>query len=388
MSLADAVRRFVRPGMTVHVGYSDARPNAAQIEMVRQFAGKNTGITLVTAGSVGVQHALLATGVVNRLITSFAGENYPAPAPSPILQSALKSGAVTIENWSLWSLIARLVGGALGTPFFPVRSLRGSDMEKEHLGKRFAVLADPFGSNDGVGVVKSLRPDVVLMQAVAADRFGNIVMSAPYGETLWGALAAKDGVIACVERIVDTSLLQTYNGLVKIPGHVVKAVCHVPLGSHPYGLYNPGLPGVSGYVEDHEFMVALQETCRDPQRFRAWIEEWILDTADHRAYLRKLGDDRVFSLLGKGHESSWELEATPEWLEMNQPRVWRGRDDGRRFGAQDGRSHPQRGPSDRTGGRRLLEPRRVACVHAPDRERLRRGADGRNRNVRVFAQTG
>ena len=319
MSMAEAVRRFVRPGMMVHIGYSDARPNAVMMEMVRQFAGKNPRFTIVTAGLVSLQHALIATGCIERILVTLAGENYPAAGPSPIFQAAVKSGAVKLENWSLWSLIARLVGGALGVPFFPVRSLRGSDMEKEHLGKSFAVVADPFNPGESTGVVASLRPDLVLMQGVAADPYGNLVMSAPYGETFWGALAAKEGVIACVERIVDTKFLQAHNALVKIPGNVVKAVCHVPLGSHPYGLYNPGLPGVSGYVEDYKFIVELQKICRKPEAFQKWIEEWILGTEDHQAFLAKLGEERVFSLLGMGQETAWELEASPKWLEMAHP---------------------------------------------------------------------
>ena len=319
MSMAEAVRRFVRPGMMVHIGYSDARPNAVMMEMVRQFAGRNPGFTIVTAGLVSLQHALIATGCIERILVTLAGENYPAAGPSPIFQAAVKSGAVKLENWSLWSLIARLVGGALGVPFFPVRSLRGSDMEKEHLGKSFAVVADPFNPGESTGVVASLRPDLVLMQGVAADPYGNLVMSAPYGETFWGALAAKEGVIACVERIVDTKFLQAHNALVKIPGHVVKAVCHVPLGSHPYGLYNPGLPGVSGYVEDYKFIVELQKICRKPEAFQKWIEEWILGTEDHQAFLAKLGEERVFYLLGMGQETAWELEASPKWLEMAHP---------------------------------------------------------------------
>jgi acyl CoA:acetate/3-ketoacid CoA transferase alpha subunit/acyl CoA:acetate/3-ketoacid CoA transferase beta subunit len=319
MPLSDAVHRYLRPGMTVHVGYSTARPNAAQIEMVRQFAGTDSPFTLVTAGLASVQHALIASGVVNHVIAAFAGENYPAPAPNPIFQEAIRSGKVTIENWSLWSLIARLVGGALGTSFFPVHSLKGSGMEKEHLGKRFFLLPDPLHPGETVGVVASLRPDVTLVQGVAADPYGNVVMSAPYGETSWGSLAAKEGVIACVERIVDTKFLQAHSALVKIPGHVVKAVCHVPLGSHPYGLYNPGLPGISGHVEDHDFIVELQQVCRKPERFQEWIDEWIHGTADHRAYLGKLGRERVFTLMGKGQETAWELEASPDWLATNDP---------------------------------------------------------------------
>jgi len=319
MSLGEAIRRFVKPEMTIHVGYSDARPNAAMMEMVRQFAGKDPRFTITTAGLISVQHSLIAKGMISCLHYAFAGENYPSPSPSPILQAAIRSGAVRIEHWSLWSLIARLVAGALGVPFFPTHSLRGTDMEREHLGKSFALVPDPFHPGESIGAVAALRPDVVLMQAVAADPYGNVVMSAPYGETFWGALAAKVGVIACVERVVDTKLLQAHNGLVKIPGHTVKAVCHVPLGSHPYGLYNPGLPGVSGYVEDYDFIVALQETCRKPERFQQWIDEWILGTADHRAYLAKLGEERVFALLGKGQETAWQLEAAPEWLAMADP---------------------------------------------------------------------
>lgn len=122
-----------------------------------------------------------------------------------------------------------------------------------------------------------------------------------------------------MERIVDTKFLQQHQALVKVPGHVVKAVCHVPLGSHPYGLYNPGLPGVSGYVEDHEFIVEVQRRSKDPADFLKWIEEWVLGTADHRAYLAKLGQTRAFELMGKGQETAWELEASPDWLAMNDP---------------------------------------------------------------------
>ncbi len=319
MPLGEAIRRFLRPGMTVHTGYSTARPNAAHMEMVRQFAGQDPRFTLVTAGLASVSHALVASGIVTHVLASFCGENCPSPAPSPIFQAAVKSGKVTVENWSLWTLIARLVGGALGMPFFPVHSLRGSDLEREHLGKRYFLLPDPVNPGETVGAVASLRPDVTLIQGVAADPYGNIIMSAPYGETFWGSLAAKEGVIACVERIVDTRFIQEHHALVKIPGHVVKAVCHVPMGSHPYGLHNPGVPGVSGYVDDIDFMVDLQKICRTPEKFDQWIKEWILGTADHSAFLAKLGQDRVFSLMGKSDKLAWELEASPEWLTLARP---------------------------------------------------------------------
>jgi acyl CoA:acetate/3-ketoacid CoA transferase alpha subunit/acyl CoA:acetate/3-ketoacid CoA transferase beta subunit len=308
LPLAAAVRRFVRPGAVLHVAYSDARPNAALMEVVRQFDGTSPGFTLSTSGLVSLQHALVARGLVSKLITSFAGENYPAPRPNPIFQRAVAEGRVEIENWSLWTLIARLVGGALGTEFFPVSSLRGSDLEKEHLGSRYARVASPFGDGEATGVVRSHRPDIVLLQGVAADPHGNVVMAAPFGEAYWGSLAAREGVIACVERVMSAEAIRASNELVTIPAHVVRAVCEVPFGSHPYGMYNPGLQGVGSYVEDHDFIVELQQTSRDPAAFDRWIDEWVLAAPGHDHYLRRLGPRRLSQLRGDANPDSWELQ--------------------------------------------------------------------------------
>jgi acyl CoA:acetate/3-ketoacid CoA transferase alpha subunit len=129
--LAEAVRSFVRPGDTLHVGYSDARPNALLLEVARAFAGSDPGFTIVTAGLVNIQHSLVELGLVRKVVASFVGENYPVARPNPALARAARSGRVTLEHWSLWALIARLVAGALGVEFFPVRSMRGSDMGRE-----------------------------------------------------------------------------------------------------------------------------------------------------------------------------------------------------------------------------------------------------------------
>ena len=59
MSLKDAVHRFILPGDSVPVAYSDARPNAALLQMVRQFAATLPALTLSTPGLGSVQHALM-----------------------------------------------------------------------------------------------------------------------------------------------------------------------------------------------------------------------------------------------------------------------------------------------------------------------------------------
>lgn len=287
MALGDAIRQFVLPGAAIHLAYGGARPNAAVAEIVRQFAGTRPGFTVSAHGFVNSQHAMIAAGLIERLCVAFAGENYPSPRPNPVMQRALAAGEVTIENWSIWTLTARLMAGALGVDAFPVRALAGSDLEREHEPDRYR-LDDAFGTGSGTGMVRALRPDVVLLQAIAADEDGNVVLAAPYGEGRWGAMAARVGVIACVERIVDSDVLRRYNSRPILAGTVVKAVCHVPRGSHPYGLWGGGFPGIEDQANDDTFMAEVRRAARTAEEFDQWVATWVTGPADHGAYLKQL----------------------------------------------------------------------------------------------------
>jgi acyl CoA:acetate/3-ketoacid CoA transferase alpha subunit/acyl CoA:acetate/3-ketoacid CoA transferase beta subunit len=293
--LGQAIERFVRPGATVHIGYSDARPNAALQELTRRFAGTNPQFTIVSAGLVNLQHALIELGLVRKLVVSFAGENYPVARPNPALVRAIADGRVQIEHWSLWALIARLTAGAMGVSHFPVRSMRGSSMgdEAAHRGELIDVPGDPASPTS---LVSALRPDVVLLHGAAADEFGNIVLAAPYGEGQVGAMAATVGVVATVEKVVSTDEIRSMNTLTRIPGHVVRAVCEAPFGAHPYGFNNPGVGGIDSYAEDGEFMAATLKASKTPESFRDYIADWILDLSGHAHYLSKLGEPRLASL--------------------------------------------------------------------------------------------
>jgi acyl CoA:acetate/3-ketoacid CoA transferase beta subunit len=152
------------------------------------------------------------------------------------------------------------------------------------------------------------------LHGVSADRHGNVVLAAPYGEGFWGAMAARRGVVAGVERIVSTEQIRAMNTHVKIPGHVVSAVCEVPAGSHPYGLNSPDVDGVTSYVEDSVFLASVLRAAREPSSFREWIDEWVLGVSDHAGYLAKLGADRVQTLMAASRPESWLADADESWL--------------------------------------------------------------------------
>jgi acyl CoA:acetate/3-ketoacid CoA transferase alpha subunit/acyl CoA:acetate/3-ketoacid CoA transferase beta subunit len=315
MPLEQAIPAFVHPHDTVLAVYTEARPNAALLQLARTFAGSSPELTLVSAGMVSVQHALVELGVVTRVIASFVGENYPSARPNPAFQRALDDGRVTVENWSMWGLLARLVAGGLGVGLMPVRSIAGSGMAGANRGA-FAEIADPFSPGETVATVAALRPDIALVHAVAADAEGNLLLSAPYGEAQWGCLAARRGVVATVEAIVDSDVIRANNALVRVPGHLVRAVCPAPLGSHPYGLFNPGVDGVEHYVDDAAFMRDVLTAAKDPDAFRSWIDEWVLGVDSHEGYLERLGDERRRRLIDEARlappaPEPWEGPATP-----------------------------------------------------------------------------
>lgn len=294
MDLGEAMATYVRPRDVVHIAYSDARPNAAIRQLAKTFAGTSPGFTLVSAGLVNIQHALVELGLVEKVVASFAGENYPVARPNPALGRAIASGAVRMEHWSLWALLARLTAGALGVSHFPVRSMRGSSMGRE--ARERGELID-LAPDDDTCFVSALRPDVVLLHGAAADAHGNVILAAPYGEGQVGALAARTGVIATVERIVSTAEIRRLNTLTRIPAHAVRAVSLAPYGAHPYGFNNPGVPGVPSYSEDDAFMAAALRAAKAPDTFDAFIEEWIVALDDHDQYLSKVGGAALTALV-------------------------------------------------------------------------------------------
>ncbi len=153
------------------------------MELVRAFRGTRPGFTVSTCGFVSVQNALIGASLVDLLVAAFAGENYPNPRPSRVVQRAIASGRLDMENWSMWSLVARLMAGALDIPFMPVKSIVDSSMEENLEATGFGFASADFGAETlHTGVVRSLRPDITLVHAVAADQYGNTVLAAPCGE--------------------------------------------------------------------------------------------------------------------------------------------------------------------------------------------------------------
>jgi acyl CoA:acetate/3-ketoacid CoA transferase alpha subunit/acyl CoA:acetate/3-ketoacid CoA transferase beta subunit len=304
-SLSDAIKRNIKPGMLLHIGI-DA--NAAICELIRQYWGTNPGFTYISSMVINHGLNLIHAGLINKVITSNSSDIYPTPSPSRIVQRAYKAKTVKFENWSLYSHLQRLMAGALGLEFLPTRSLIGSSMAEENK-ESFQMLEDPFGSGKKLGIVKALIPDISMVHALAADRYGNAIPVPPYiAETAWGVKASRYGAILTTEKLVSTDFIRKHSLLVKIPGYMVNAVAITPFGAHPGGLINRGLPEVEPYGDDDDFIGEYRKATEAPPILDSWLKEWVLNCPTHEDYLTQLGHHRLMLLKGKAQEDVWQYE--------------------------------------------------------------------------------
>jgi len=298
-SLADAVGQNVRPGDTVHVMMGHSRWTAAARELARQFWGTDPGLTLVMT-SLGALGALFFRGgLVRKVVTAYSGNSFPTYTPNPVFRQAYESGAVDVEHWSILTLSQRLEAAARGLPAAVTGSLVGSSMAGNDA---FSVIDSPFGP---LGLLEPLAPDVALVHAAAADPAGNLVFSEPLLDGVWGAWAARRGVVATVERVLDD--LEGLGHRVRVPGHRVLAVVEAPYGAHPGGCYAPALP-VRSYGEDIAHWNAVADAAARDE-LNDYVQEWVLGPATHEDYLTRVGSEQLLWLEGRSDPMSWKADA-------------------------------------------------------------------------------
>lgn len=308
LGLGDAVRRFVSPGMKVHLAGGIGGPSAAICEIIRQYRGKAPGFTLIQSTITGHGLNLVHCGLAGKLVCSVCTDISSQGRPSKIVQRAYAEKRVVLENWSLYSLQQRLMAGAHGVPFITTRSVVGSSIVLDKADS-FMEMEDPFGSGEKVGLVRALNPDISIVHGCVADEEGNVIMPQPLGEDLWGSLASTGGVIVTVERIVPREFIREYAALVRIPAYCVKAVCVAPMGLHPFSLPNPGIRDFVPYEKDVPFLDGLHEASKSDETLDAWIDEWIIGCPTQQDYLDRLGKERTEGL----------VRATTEGLDRISP---------------------------------------------------------------------
>jgi acyl CoA:acetate/3-ketoacid CoA transferase alpha subunit/acyl CoA:acetate/3-ketoacid CoA transferase beta subunit len=310
LDLREAIQRYVKPGMKLHLAAGIGGPSAAICEIIRQYWAKNPEFTLIQSTVTGHALNLVHSKLVKKLVCSVCANIAASGRPSKVIQNACENKQIEMENWTLNSLQQRLMAGALGVPFMPTRSILGSSIAEDNKAS-FKIMNDPFGSGAKVGLASALLPDISIIHGCVADVEGNTILAAPYGEDLWGALASKGGAIVTVEKIVSVEFIKKYAALVKIPSYAVRAVALAPLGLHPFSLANPGIGDIDPYEKDVDFLNILYEASASEHALDEWIREWVLHCENHGQYLNRLGEKRIADLKEKSGKVKSEDSAIP-----------------------------------------------------------------------------
>src|SRR5664280_625264 len=284
-SLDDAVDH-VRAGDAVHIVTNHSRWTAAARHLVRRWWGQDPGFTLVMLSLSSLGALFFRGNLVKKVVTGYSGDIFPNFSPNPWFADAYLRGEVEVEHWSFLTFLQRLEAAARGLPAVTTGSLDGSSMASN---PGYARVETPFGE---VGLLEAYAPDIALLHAPIADRHGNLAFNAPRLEGVWGALAARRGVVATVERVVDD--IRPWSHLVQVPAHRVLAVAESPMGAHPGGLFSRDTP-VPPYGEDLEFWSEVRTASHVPD-FDEWIEQWVLGPATQQEYLERLGPQRTARL--------------------------------------------------------------------------------------------
>jgi glutaconate CoA-transferase, subunit A len=287
--LHDAIALDVEDGMSVAMGcgLESLIPFAASHEIIRQ---NRKDLTLICPISDMQFDQLIGAGCAKKIIASWVGNvaaglghNYRRAAESAIPQS------IEIEEHSNFTIGQGLQAAAMGLPFLPTRTVKGSEFRT---GDQFQSIRCPF-TNDELVAVRAIQPDLTILHVQRADAQGNAHVWGNFGVMREAALGAKKVILTC-EEVVDHEVILSDPNRTVIPGFVVSSVVHEPFGSFP----SP----TQGYARrDDDFYFDYHKATRTRDGFEQWLNKWVLGVEGHREFLTLLGDKRLEQLRPQGN---------------------------------------------------------------------------------------
>ncbi|MGI8960879.1 MAG: CoA transferase subunit A [Bryobacteraceae bacterium] len=276
-SLRRAVSELVIDGSVIALeGFTHLIPFAAGHEIIRQHKRK---LTLIRMTPDLIYDQMIGMGCAKKLVFSWAGN--PGVGSLHRFRDAIENdwpAPLRIEEHSHADMAARYQAGASGLPFAVMRGYVGSDLPKHN--PNIKSVTCPF-SGEVLAATPALRPDVTVIHAQKADRKGNVLISGILGVQKEAILASKKAIVT-VEEVVD-DLEAPMNACVR-PHWVLTYVCEVPGGAYPS--YAHGY-----YKRDNAFCIAWDGISRDRERFSAWMNRHVLETADFGEFRRSIASE-------------------------------------------------------------------------------------------------
>lgn len=299
MTLEQAIATYVTDGCHISIGgfTVNRNPMAAVYEIIRQritnlhcYAHSNgTGVDELIGGSC-----------ISKLEIAYGGNGKAAPTCIRF-KSSIQRKEILFEDYSNYHMSLRFHAGAMGVPFINTCSGLGTDIlnkwgfSKEMRAKdpkipdKKAVIVDnPFGRWAGaskVVLLPAINPDVTIIHAQKADKYGNCRIEGLNFADIDQAKAAKHVIVTC-EEIVDTAVLREKPEYNQIPFIHVSSVVHVPYGAYPSACYNY-------YDYDPIYLKQLSNFAKDDKLYKEYLETFVYAVKDHQGLLNLVGEEHL-----------------------------------------------------------------------------------------------
>jgi glutaconate CoA-transferase, subunit A len=276
MSEHDAISRFVQDGDYLAYDCNMGRrgPTSLLREVIRQ---RKRNLWLAAKFTGNDADLLVAAGCVSRIDVGWMQVGRP-------IRDALERGELELIEWTNGAIAYRLLAGAMGVPFLPMRYVGGTDVFHQS----GAMLVDDPYTGERVVLVPALNPDVAILHAYQCDEYGNARIFGPGIAPLETAMAAKR-LIVSTEEIISNDEIRSDPTKTMLPYYLVDAVVEAP-----HGVYPGSMPGL--YGSDTEHMVAFGRAMASGA-MDAFLDHWVYSVESHMEMLeRRVGATKLLAL--------------------------------------------------------------------------------------------
>ena len=262
-SLEDALAPIADGCMLVVPREVSGVPMAATRTLIRRGV---RDLHLVALPTSSLQADLLiGAGCVATLETSAVSLGEFGPAPQ--FNAAVTGGSIAMRDATCPALHAALQAAEKGVPFMPLRGLIGSDILKYR--DDWKVIDSPFGDDDPIVLLPALKPDVALLHAPMADRYGNVWIGRQRELATMAHAAAR--TVATVERIHAGNLLDDpVLAAGTLPGFYVDRIAVAERGAWP-------LPLPDYYAADGEHLALYARMAATTEGFAEYVERYVYE---------------------------------------------------------------------------------------------------------------
>jgi len=277
------------------------RPMALVYEMVRQQK-KNLHLFEVNGGTH--TEVLAGAGAIKIWESCWVGHELYGKLGEGVARAQVE-GSIIVEDYSHAQVVARLLAGAYGLPFFPTALSMGTDIlnpKFDMLGKagmrdgsnpkiplkKYDVIKDSLYDKGDILLMPAANPNWALIYASQVGDEGTVrVFSQCYVDS--EAIKAADKVIVIAEEIVPDSYLRQEPEKNLAAGYAIDYVVELPWGAHPTG-------SQFFYDVDADFIREFYQASKSQDAYAKWADKWIFGVDSHEEYLEKLGINRLENL--------------------------------------------------------------------------------------------